>query len=129
MLLLFAALVLLGTATLHASGTTAVSGWLSGHRAEILVLLWLSPSVTWSAVALALVYVGLRGDRRSFPVVAVLAVVPGSAALGLGVVYSWSFPGVWLLAAAASLMIGGAARLPRRPRECDAPCAAGQDLP
>lgn len=121
-LLLLAAAVLLGTAAYHASGTLEVRAWLTGRRADLLVLLWLSPAVSWAVTALVLVQAGLRGDRRAAPIIVLLTLAPASTALGLGLIYGWAFLGVWLLATTSALMIAGAARLPR-PEKAKAPLA------
>ena len=115
-LLALGALLLLATAAFHATGLAMVSAWFSDERAGIMRLLWLTPTVDWTLVALFWAYVALkaRADLRMLAIAA--ALVPTIAAIGLFRAIGTAHPGPFMLGGAAALAIAGAAALRvRRP--------------
>ena len=109
------ALVLIGTAASHGSGGGMVSGWLAGERGALLQMLWYLPTLDWSAVGLAWLYIAWRGSHRLAPLIWLLALIPGGAAAMIAATLGPSFLGMWLLAGATLLAVLGSIALPRRP--------------
>jgi hypothetical protein len=112
-LLTLGALVLIGTAAFHASGAAMVSGWLGGERGILLQMLWLIPTLDWAVVGLAWLFIAWRGSHRMAPLVWVLALIPGGAAVMVANAVGPAFLGLWLLAGATLLALLGSIALPR----------------
>jgi hypothetical protein len=114
-LLGLAALLLIATAVFHATGLPMAAGWFSDERAGIMRMLWLTPTIDWSLVALFWAYVaaGARADLRLLAVAA--AIVPGASAALLFSVVGLAHPGPAMLAGATALAVIGASRLRAMP--------------
>lgn len=115
-LLILAGLVLIATAAFHASGGAMVAGWLPGERGSLLQALWFIPTLDWTTVGLAWLYIAWRGTTRLAPLVSVLALIPAGAAAMIAASVGPNFLGVWLLGAAALLAVLGSITLPRTQR-------------
>ena len=113
LLLVLAALVLIGTAAFHASGGGMVAGWLGGERGALLQTLWFIPALDWAGVGLAWLFIAWRGNARFAPLVWLLALIPAGAAAMVAASVGPGFLGVWLLAGAALLALLGSIALPR----------------
>lgn len=112
-LLLLAALLLLGAAGLHLSGGGAITGWLPGERGAVVQILWHLPGLDWIAVSSAWAFLAWRGTQRLAPLVWLLALIPAAAAVAIAGVLGAAFIGAWLLAGAALLAVLGSLALPK----------------
>lgn len=112
-LLIPAALLLLGAAGLHLSSGGAVAGWMSGERGAVVQILWHLPGLDWIAVALTWLFAAWRGTKRFAPVLWLTAVIPSVAAVAIAAVLGATFIGAWLLAGAALLAVLGSIALPK----------------
>lgn len=110
-LLAAGAILLMATALFHSTGLAMVAGWLPGDKGQILSLLWLTPVVDWTIVALLWLFVAwyARADLRL--VVFISSIVPAFAAIGLFAIVGASHPGGFMLAGSAILALLGAWRL------------------
>lgn len=110
-LLILAAVLLLGAAGLHLSAGGAVAGWLPGERGAVVQILWYLPGADWIAVALVWAFVAWLGNQRFAPIVWLTALVPAAAAVAIAAVLGAMFIGAWLLAGAALLAVLGSLAL------------------
>lgn len=113
-LLLSAALLLLLTALLHASGVGIVSNWLGEESGRIQRIAWYLPAWDWTVIALVWTAAALWPDRHLAPLVWLTALIPLVVAVMLLQAVGGGFPGVWLLLGAVILAGLGGARLRRR---------------
>lgn len=105
--LLVAALLLAATAAFHLTGLTMAAGWLDGERQRIVILLWLTPAVTWFLVAAFWLYHALRGPAPGWPALVLTALVPLVVALPLLFYVSPLHPGGYMLLASSVLAVFG----------------------
>jgi len=105
------ALLLFATAVFHSTGLSMVGGWLTGERADVLKLLWMTPAVDWTLVALFWAYVALRRAVQLRGVAMAAALFPLTSAAGLFATVGTAHPGPFMLGGAALLAVAGAAKL------------------
>jgi len=110
-LLVAGAVLLLGTAALHASGCEMVAGWLEElphQQSRGLQLVWLTDSLSWAIVASAWLVTAYRPDQSWRRASVVLSAIP--LLTGAGIVFiDPTFFGGYLVLASGLLGAVGAA--------------------
>jgi hypothetical protein len=115
LLLTLGALLLLVTAAFHANGLAMVGAWFNDERAGVMRMLWLTPTIDWTLVALFWVFVAARPRAELRVLVIAAALLPLASAVGLFVAVGAAHPGPLMLAGSAALAVVGAALLDVRP--------------
>jgi hypothetical protein len=115
LLLTLGALLLLVTAAFHATGLAMVGAWFNDERAGIMRMLWLTPTIDWTLVALFWAFVAARPRADLRVLVIAAALLPLASAVGLFVAVGAAHPGPLMLAGSAALAVVGAALLDVRP--------------
>lgn len=108
-LLLAAALLLLGTAALHAAGGRMVAGWTAdfdAQRQAALRLVWLTDSFDWGVTAAAWL-IAARYPTTSWRGAAMLlALIPAACAVGILFIEPRFFGAYLLLGSVALALVG-----------------------
>ena len=110
-LLSLGALLLLLTAAFHATGASAVAGWVTGDRAQVIEALWFVPAIDWTVVAMVWAFVAWRADAKLGALVWITAIIPLAVAVMLIATAGAGFAGIWMLVSAAALAMIGSAGL------------------
>jgi hypothetical protein len=109
-LLFAAALLLVATAAIHASGQPMVDGWTRGldHRqAMAICLVWITDSIDWAVVAVLWALAGWKQRRGWLDAAAVATIIP--LAGGVGVMRIYTFFGGWMIVGSVALAVMGLA--------------------
>ena len=108
-LMVIAALLLLGTAGLHASGCKMVAGWLEDlprQQSQGLQLIWLTDSLSWAVTAALWLITAWRLDRSWRGASILLSAIP--LLTGLGILFiEPAFFGGYLLVVSALMAVAG----------------------
>ena len=108
-LLVAAAVLLLGTAVIHASGCKMVAGWLEDlprQQSQGLQLVWLTDSLAWAVASIAWIVAAYRRDAGWRGASLLLAAIP--ILTGIQIVFlEPRFFGGWLLMISGGLAVAG----------------------
>jgi hypothetical protein len=110
-LLIAGAVLLLGTATLHALGCDMVAGWLEElphQQSRGLQLVWLTDSLSWAIVASAWLVTAYRPDQPWRRASVVLSAIPLLTGVGIVSIDPTFFGGYLLLASSLLGAVGAA---------------------
>ncbi|MCA1662335.1 MAG: hypothetical protein LC648_09370 [Novosphingobium sp.] len=109
-ILLFAAAVLLvATAAIHASGQAMVESWTQGfddQQAAAVRLVWITDSIDWAVVAVLWGLAGWRQERGWLGAGAVATLVPLAGGIGVTSI-DYTFFGGWMLLDSVALAVAG----------------------
>lgn len=109
--LLAAALLLVATAAIHASGQPMVNGWTEGldrRQAMAICLVWITDSIDWAVVAALWALAAWKQRRGWLDAAAVATIIPLAGGVGVMSI-DHSFFGGWMIAGSVALAALGLA--------------------
>lgn len=103
--LILAALLLAATAAFHLTGLSMVSGWFEGAKRTIMILLWVTPALSWLLIAAFWLFKAVHGVTMDWSVLLLTAAIPLLVGAPLLTLVSVAHPGGWMLLAACALAL------------------------